>query len=226
MQPTFDRKWSTYALAGSAFLSMAGTATAAPIITNVNQTISVPDGSQQVQNYELDLNNDNTIEFLLSAFTNIVSEWEYGRGVSITAMQNGAEWVYGNANALYINGYPIPLAGGTMIDGSLAFATNGKSPKYLLSDTNGSLKGSWPNDLQQSRYLGLRFLIGQSTHYGWAEVSTQLGSADMTIVRYAYESEAGVGIQVPSGDVPEPSTMALFALGAAGVMALKRKRKA
>lgn len=225
MQPIFDRKWSTYALAGGAFFSMAGTAAAAPIITNVNQTISVADGSQQVQDYELDLNNDQTIEFLLSAVTNIVSELEYIRGVSITAVQGGSDWVY-DPIAPDSVGFPMPLAGGTMIDSSLAFATNGKTPKYLLSDASGSIKGGWPNDLQQSRYLGLRFLIDDATHYGWAEVSTQLGSADMTIVRYAYESEAGTGIQVPGGDVPEPSTMALFALGAAGVMALKRKRKA
>jgi len=186
MQPTFDRKWSTYALAGSAFFSMAGTAAAAPIITNVNQTISVADGSQQVQDYELDLNNDQTVEFLLSAMTNIVSEFEYIRGVSISAVEGGADWVY-DPNAVDSVGFPMPLAGGTMIDSSLAFATNGKTPKYLLADSSGTIKGGWPNDLQQSRYLGLRFLVGDATHYGWAEVSTQLGSADMTIVRYAYE---------------------------------------
>ena len=67
--------------------------------------------------------------------------------------------------------------------------------------------------------------------YGWIRLSYELGANglvnDVEIVDYAY---AALGVQVTAGETsatPEPSTMAmaLLAAGAAGVVALRRRRK-
>lgn len=59
-------------------------------------------------------------------------------------------------------------------------------------------------------YIGLKFLLNGDVHYGYADV------ADLnTLVSYAYNSVPGAGIvtgqQVAA--VPEPSSLAMFALG-------------
>ena len=58
---------------------------------------------------------------------------------------------------------------------------------------------------------------GNGLRYGWAEISLFNGNIsssegpDVTIWRYAYDTS---GAQLPSGQVPEPSSVALLALGA------------
>ena len=85
--------------------------------------------------------------------------------------------------------------------------------------------GNVPNG--QSRYLGIKFLIAGQQHLGWAEISMQKLDPSFTVLGYAYEDAPGVSILAgDTGTVPEPSTLALFAAGAAGVLALRRKRRA
>ena len=84
-------------------------------------------------------------------------------------------------------------------------------------------------------YLGLKFLIGGlTTHYGWAEITVN-SDFSITLHSFAYESCADQSIdagQTTGGascsdtSVPEPHSAALLAMGAAGVLAYRRRRKA
>ena len=55
-------------------------------------------------------------------------------------------------------------------------------------------------------------------HFGWGRVS--LPSGDGTLIDYAYESQAGFGIEAGAG-IPEPTSLGLLAIGG---LALVRRR--
>jgi hypothetical protein len=102
---------------------------------------------------------------------------------------------------------------------------------FLQNDYTGGIVpagqdlGDWhPGD---RGFLGLQFVVGADTFFGWADVTLNnldgTGAGAFTLHGYAYDNTAGTSIQ--AGAVPEPSTIALLVAGAAGVLALKRRRK-
>src|SRR6185295_3817057 len=101
---------------------------------------------------------------------------------------------------------------------------------YGPTSSNGTLQtsGSFPFILNSSdNLIGIRFqdeLDGNAIHYGWfrVQLSAGLNTLPRNIVEYAYEDQAGVGI--PAGAVPGPGSLALLAMGAAGLA--KRRRAA
>ena len=103
------------------------------------------------------------------------------------------------------------------------------------SDVPGGVPGSWttagmgsaksfshyPANGYDHEYLLFKFKdnLGDPWHYGWIEVglannNLSVGSGDgpiVTIYGYAWDT---TGAQLPTGSVPEPSSVALLALGA------------
>ena len=77
------------------------------------------------------------------------------------------------------------------------------------------------NFFEGPNFLGFRFDILGSTHYGWAQID--FTGANVTISRWAYESDADTAIHV--GAIPEPNSFALLGLGAAGVLAWRQRKK-
>ena len=73
-------------------------------------------------------------------------------------------------------------------------------------------------------FIGFRFFINGQLHYGWAELS--FDGDEISINRWAYEDVAGVGIRVgQTSNVPEPGSLGVLGLGAAGVLAMRRRKK-
>jgi hypothetical protein len=93
------------------------------------------------------------------------------------------------------------------------------------TSSTGSQGGAWDVDGERG-YVGFSFPLGDgagSTVYGWAEVERVDGSNGI-LRGWGYE-DSGDPIAIP-GVVPEPSGLALLALGATGVAALRRRRSA
>jgi hypothetical protein len=138
-----------------------------------------------------------------------------------------------------------PLMAGTDIGVGLSSTSAFYGGTGILQKTEDPLtenmKGPWPTD-GSSAYLGIEFNPGDGTHYGWIQLSActpddpttdttnAACNADPSIINvssYAYQSVAGVDILAgDTGAVPEPSSIVLFALGAAGLVAYRRRKLA
>ena len=83
-------------------------------------------------------------------------------------------------------------------------------------------------------FLGLRFLIGAVTHFGWADITVN-PDFTVTLHSFAYEAcaEEGISAGATTGGIdcnivaetPEPHSAAMLAMGAAGLLAYRRRRK-
>ena len=75
-------------------------------------------------------------------------------------------------------------------------------------------------------YFGVQFTneaLANITNYGWIEITFGANAGSRTITGWAYE-DSGSSITVTP--MPEPSSMALLSVGAAGLVAYRRRRAA
>ncbi len=123
---------------------------------------------------------------------------------------------------------PSPLPGG----GSAYFALTGTTVARMAGGVGapsiggvGSLWGTtntaW-NPAPNSGYFGFRFIreSDSTLHYGWAQINNP-SLATRVLVDYAYDD--GVAVEIAAGQVPAPGSIALLAVGAAGLIGRRRK---
>jgi hypothetical protein len=125
--------------------------------------------------------------------------------------------------------FGLPLSRGSAIGASRAFVRTGNIASAFVgfSGGGGVLFSGFPNFLWNGRtgYLGFEFGSKGKDYFGWAKVSASLFAKSAHVTECAYNTVPGQGIVAGEDSaVPEPGTLLLLALGAAGLMAL-RKRK-
>jgi hypothetical protein len=165
-------------------------------------------------------------------------------GVSTTAPSGSPGWdlnfwstssfrAWANNTASPNDGVMATPGGSTTLVGALSAGTFVDSSQNFIRTTAAPVaSGTGAFQVNANNYIGFRFLneADGQLHYGWAMIalSGALNTAPRSIVEMWYESVANTGIQV--GDtgatgVPEPSSAALLALGAAGLAALRRRKR-
>lgn len=96
--------------------------------------------------------------------------------------------------------HALALASNTSIGPSnTVWHSMASSNPTLLSDFFGTFSGLWLGS--QDYYLGVKFLIGANTHYGWIRMNITQSTSVVTLKDYAYESQPNVPILagVPAG---------------------------
>jgi hypothetical protein len=184
----------------------------------------------------IDLNNDGVVDFTISIVggsfhseLTVVKPQVAGNAVLAAAKGGVAAGFFGVAvgpgekflsNSFYSSGRGLPMAVAGMYDGSSWF--------------NGAFANA------TNRYLGMKFLINGTVHYGWARVNVTnyLKGGALQLTGYAYETTPQTNIVEGHISGPEkaskepaslltpttqPANLGLLARGADGIAIWRRE---
>lgn len=202
----FEKRLAHYALAGTAVLGLP-LASQASIIAGVTQTgTASTDSGSPTLNVSFD--NAAVTDFTITAGFTGASSYPY-----ISVSGPATTFFVGSDSGVF-NYYPTAFATQPLVTGSPLGGNNG----LLLKLKGLSSKGNFPNN--SSAFLGVVFQIGSQNYLGWADiqVAEEISDPTATLLSTGYYS-------TPLAS-PEPSSIALFALGATGLAVLRRRSNA
>lgn len=211
------RKLAAYSVAAGASVASESWIAAAPVY------VDVPDVTLAVNEFlAFDIDGDGMLDVSIArAFADSYAAFGmylYAGG-SIAVDESGG----------VSNGTATVLDSGEAIDDNSNFSNYGLlalAAVFFPSTIDSS--GSWFG--VENGYLGLRFQIEGQDHFGWARLSVNdvdpgdpstFSDLTVSVHDFGYESEPNTPILA---GVPEPSSLGLLALGAAGVLAMRLLR--
>ena len=221
LSASVHRQLNLYALAagatGVAMLAGSPSAEAEVLFTSAHYVITTH------RKITIDLNHDGIGDFVISnhSFCSDIC------GRTLRALPIGAGNKVEGVKGLILTYYASALARGAQIGP----AANFSGKLMAASGTEYGYAGQWQN--VADRYLGLKFSINGSIHYGWARFSVTSGSGTITatLSGYAYETVANRPITAGKAKGPAeisapvelvPAAPGLLAMGSPGFALCRR----
>ena len=171
---------------------------------------------------EIDFNGDATPDFLVEHTASLVFTSTYTSVQSNKLVLGGGPGATGQMPVVANDNLIAALESGDAIEAP--FSAGGEATLRafaLYLTTTGSF--TWDPrghfDTSAERFIGVKFDLSGVTHFGWIGLEVNQNHLTAIVTGYAYEN-AGLGIR--AGEIPEPTPLALLAMGAAGVAALRR----
>jgi hypothetical protein len=188
MKKNLQKRISKYTAVAGAVVSAAG-AQAQVVYTDVN-----PDYSHDApQNngfavYPLDLNNDQTIDFVVASKDSLYADSTMLR-FTLAAPYGAGNAVAGETPSNY--DYALALDMNSMVDSTLNWIAATNTMAYNV-DSSNPYNENWNG--VTDKYLGLKFVVGGNTHYGWARLDSYAIGDSVVVKDYAFEATPNVGI--------------------------------
>ena len=202
-----ERKLAAYAVAAGAATAATGQeATAAIVHVDLD-----PDVQVEFDVFPLDLNKDGVDDFEIQHGILSAPPWSSSYMVGLVQGVNGS--VVGSSSSSWR--YASKLAASSTVGPQQEFQPHGAMGSMSYSY---STWGSWPGE--GKGFAGVRFDINGEPHYGWIRMTVDDFMVP-TIHDYAYETDPDTPVHIP-----EPCSLGMLALGAAGVTAMRKTRKA
>ena len=174
------QRLNSYALAASAagvgMLALTLPAEAKIVYTPTHHLI------KKGVSYNLDLNHDGKTDYTFQARSSSNTSTSFKFLSAKPAAGNGVRGFGGNP------GWASALKPGSVV-GPYQYFFGQEMAEVTYTGGGGTYyAGSWLN--VKNRYLGLRFKIGEQTHYGWARLNVQLTSSSIvaTLTGYGFET--------------------------------------
>ena len=207
---TFSNRWSKLLFTGGALTFASGMAQAGITYSGVlNTTVTSPN----TLSVDFDGGGNDAL-FTLTA-------------TDIRLESSSSGWAYA-ADPGPVTRFDVA----STIDSSLTYQS---ASDQLIYFSDPDWKGNFgKSHLGTPGYVGFRLDTGSGYKYGWAQVeangSGTTGSTSTSLILKDFAYENLLDTPIAAGDtgisaVPEPSSMALFALGAAGLAALRRRKQ-
>jgi hypothetical protein len=213
-----EKQLLAYSTAAGAVLAVAPSSDATVVVTNINTTLTYNSSGQ------VDLLVNSIKRFQISL--NVTNYF----GGGATPIREAAFNIVPNTDAAFWrragNSSVLPLALNAPVQGGnwsrVPYARNMAWAMWQSTFSRIGTAGPFAQNLGVTNYLGLRFLVSGVTNYGWASVLVSPDMQSYTIGRFVYDNTGG---NILAGVIPEPNSLSLLALGAAGLFAFRRSRK-
>jgi hypothetical protein len=208
-----NSRWAAYATAGAA-TALAGVNSAEADI-NYSGVLNTPfTGNPTQLVFSIGLNGYFVLRHN-GGFAGFFVGDSAGGG---TGMFAGSKSVVNGASTFTYK-YPFKLASGVNI-AAQQFLTNVPAAFATLAAGSGFTYSQWLS--AGTGFIGFKFNDGSGVQYGWIRLTMNGAPTNtFTLVDYAW---GDVGTPILTGQVPEPGSLGLLAVGAAGLLLWRRSR--